>query len=62
MIKPQPFKYQCPQCGYSKIVKPKSDALNPVDWINSCPKCKTHMNKMKLNLLEKIFNIGYTNT
>lgn len=30
MIQPLPFKYVCPKCGYSKIVKPKSDALNEV--------------------------------
>jgi len=55
MIKPQPFKYKCLHCGYSKIIKPKSDVLNPLDFINECPKCKSKMDKVELNMLEKIF-------
>ncbi|MCX6075664.1 MAG: hypothetical protein NTW78_02110 [Campylobacterales bacterium] len=39
MIAPQPFKYTCPQCGYSKVVKPESDVLSPKDLIRTCPKC-----------------------
>ncbi len=39
MIAPQPFKYKFMKCNYSEIVKPKSDILNPIDFINTCPKC-----------------------
>ncbi len=53
MIKPQPFKFKCIQCGYSKIVTPKSDVLNPADMISICPKCKSKMEKVKLNFLKK---------
>ena len=48
MIAPKPFKFKCPQCGYSKIVRPKSDVLNPTDWNSICPKCKATMNKVEL--------------
>lgn len=53
MIKPQPFKYQCSQCGYSKIVAPKSDVLNPLDFIDLCPKCQVKMRKVDMILLDK---------
>ena len=56
MVQPKPFKYKCPLCGYSKVVRPKSDVLNPADFINICPKCKTEMKKVELSLLDKIFN------
>ncbi len=39
MIAPQPFKYKFMKCNNSEIVKPKSDILNPIDFINTCPKC-----------------------
>ena len=58
MIKPKPFKYKCPQCGYSKIVRPKSDVIEPMNMMGICPKCKTRMTKKELNLLDKIFTIG----
>jgi endogenous inhibitor of DNA gyrase (YacG/DUF329 family) len=54
-IAPTSFKYKCPKCGYSKIVKPKSDAINPIEWNNICPKCKTQMERKELNVIEKIF-------
>jgi len=55
MIKPRAFKYKCKNCGFSKIVQPKSDVLNPLDFLNECPKCKNKMDKVELNILEKIF-------
>jgi len=57
MIQPQPFKYVCPKCNYSKIIKPKSDALNPMDMINSCPKCDTLMERKELNSLDNIISL-----
>ena len=53
-IAPKPFKYKCPQCGYSKVVKPKSDALNPMEMLSICPKCKSQMDKVELNILEEV--------
>jgi len=54
MIAPQPFKYKCPKCGYSKIVKPKSDAIDIVAMLNICPKCKSEMDRVELNILEAV--------
>lgn len=54
MIAPQPFKYKCPKCGYSKIVKPKSDVIDLVEMLNICPKCKSEMERVELNILETV--------
>lgn len=59
MIAPTPYKLVCPKCGYSKVVKVKSDCLNPEDLINMspiCPKCKEQMEKKDMNILDN-FNI-----
>jgi len=53
MTRPEPFKYQCPKCGYTKIVKPTSDILMPEE--NICPKCGTLMKYKKLNILQEQF-------
>lgn len=55
MIKQQPFKLVCPKCGHTKVVKPKSDVVNPLDFINTCPKCKSKMEKKELSFIDKIF-------
>ncbi len=39
MIKPNPYKLVCPDCGYYKIVSPKSDVLNSAIDLSLCPKC-----------------------
>ena len=57
MIAPKPFKFKCSKCGYSKIVKPKSDVVDPRDMMNICPKCNTKMNRKELNILDKIFTL-----
>ncbi len=57
MIQPKPFKWVCSKCGYSKVVKPKSDALNPVDMMSTCPKCKTKMERKELNVFDNITSI-----
>lgn len=57
MIQPKPFKFVCPKCGYSKIVKPKSDVLNPMDMMNICPKCNEKMRRRELNVLDNILSI-----
>jgi Zn finger protein HypA/HybF involved in hydrogenase expression len=54
MIQPKPFKYKCPKCGYTKVVKPKSDALNPIDILMTCPKCKSDMDKVDLSFFDKL--------
>ena len=55
MIAPQHFKYQCTQCSYSKVVKPKSDVINPIDMNNICPKCKAKMEQKVLTIIDKLF-------
>lgn len=57
MIQPQPFKYLCPKCGYSKTVKPKSDVLNPLDFISTCPKCNSKMERKELNIIDDITDL-----
>ena len=54
MIAPQPFKYKCPKCGFSKIVKPKSDALSPIDMMRTCSKCQSEMERVTLNVVDRI--------
>lgn len=54
MIAPQPFKFKCSQCGFSKVVKPKSDVINPITMIDICPKCKSKMKKVPLNFFDKL--------
>lgn len=56
-IPPKPFKYVCSKCGFSKIVKPKSDVLNPIEMMNDCPKCKNKMHKKELGAFDNIKSI-----
>jgi len=57
MIVPEPFKYECPKCGDTKVVKPKSDVINPLDFSSVCHKCGAEMQKKTLNLFSKLFQI-----
>lgn len=57
MIQPKPFKCVCPKCGYSQVVKPKSDVLSPLDTMNICPKCQTKMEHKELNAFDLIISI-----
>lgn len=38
-IKPRPFTYICDECGWSKTMAPRSDALRPGEWLDRCSKC-----------------------
>ena len=57
MIQPKHFKYLCPKCGYSKEVKPKSDVLNSMDLISSCPKCSEKMVRKEVTSFDNIMSI-----
>ncbi|OOL34507.1 hypothetical protein BOO94_28235 [Pseudomonas sp. FSL W5-0299] len=46
-IKPKPFAFECGECGWKKVVAPKSDCLGPADWFDRCPKCGNEKLKMK---------------
>jgi Zn finger protein HypA/HybF involved in hydrogenase expression len=54
MIAPQPFKLKCLKCNYSKVVAPKSDVVNPFDFISTCPKCHNSMQREELNILDRL--------
>lgn len=38
-FKPRPFTFECEDCGWTKKVAPRSDALAPGEWVDHCPKC-----------------------
>lgn len=38
-VKPRPFTYVCDECGWRKTVAPRSDALQPGEWLDRCSKC-----------------------
>lgn len=57
MIQTKPFKFECPKCGYSKVVKPKSDAMSPMDIRNTCPKCNSKMQRKELNTFDSLASI-----
>lgn len=54
MIQPNPYKFVCLKCGYSKTIVPKSDAIDPKDIINYCFKCNCVMEKKELNAWDKL--------
>jgi len=40
-IPPPPFTLRCPDCGWSRTVIPRSDALfKGIDWFECCPQCQ----------------------
>jgi len=53
MIQP-PHKLKCQNCGYSKVVRSKSDALEIIDFHQKCPKCNKWMEKTTLSQLDTI--------
>ena len=55
-IQPKPYKLICKKCGYFKIVKHKSDVYDIVSSI--CPKCKSKMKKVTVNILDILINQG----
>lgn len=59
-VRPNPYKLECPKCGYSKIVSPKSDVFSPKDLVNMspvCPKCGEKMERRSVDILDSIFGI-----
>lgn len=38
-VRPQARTYSCPACCWSKTVAPRSDALAPSEYFESCPVC-----------------------
>lgn len=56
MIASEPFKYECQKCGYTKVVKPKGDVINPLDFSSVCPKCGSEMQRVSCSIIDKIFS------
>ena len=63
-VKPKPFSYSCPDCGWKKVVFPRSDVLLPGEHYARCPKCGSkslNLGEVKgvaelgLGLLRKLF-------
>lgn len=57
MVKPLPYKVKCPKCGYSRIIKPKSDVMIEEAVLTICPICKCGMTREELNFVDKFFMI-----
>lgn len=58
MIKPKAFKKVCENCGFSKLVKPKSDALSAADLMPfKCPKCGAKFQIKELNAVDKMLSL-----
>ena len=61
-MKPRPFKMKCPKCSYSKIIQLSRDTLDVTDMIEiskKCPYCSVKMERVEMNLFDKIFNIKF---
>lgn len=62
-FRPNPYKLECPKCGFSKIVAPKSDVLdfNDLQAMNPiCLKCKFEMRRKpikKSSVVDSFLNI-----
>lgn len=55
MIPPKPYKLKCPKCGYSKVIRLKSDALGAEDMVTMspiCSECGGEIERVKLNVIE----------
>ena len=44
--------FKCPKCSYSKIIKQKSDVINPLAIITTCPKCASEMEEIELDIFD----------
>lgn len=58
MMAPLPFKYVCPKCGHTRVVKIQSDCLSPEDFLMldpTCPKCQIEMERKELGFFDKFF-------
>ncbi len=55
-VQPKPYKVKCEKCGYTTVVRPKSDVLDIRDLAKQiCPKCNIDMKIVDMNLLDKMF-------
>lgn len=61
-IRPNPYKLVCINCGFSKIVAPRSDAFSSKDLIAMCPVCSRCGNKMERKNIDKFSFINLFNS
>lgn len=57
LVSPKPFKFVCPNCDYSKTLKPKSDVLNSLDFLLTCLKCNSKMEIKEINIIDDIIDL-----
>lgn len=51
-VKPQPWAYECGQCGWRKITSPKGDCIMDSS-METCPKCSSHyISRVELTMSE----------
>lgn len=46
-IRPGPITYTCATCGWTKTLRPRSDALQPGEFFSECPSCGSREVKME---------------
>lgn len=57
-IRPSPITYRCTACGWSKTVRPCSDALMPGDYYDRCPNCShADLEIHKASLSAQVFSL-----
>lgn len=56
-VQPKPFSLICPKCGFSKVVQPKSDVVEPLEMVSLCSKCDFLMEKKKLDFFDSVKSI-----
>ena len=57
MIRQSPYKAKCLKCGKTRIVHPKSDAIDLRDML--CKKCGAIMRECEMNIIEKLLYKGF---
>jgi Zn finger protein HypA/HybF involved in hydrogenase expression len=51
-VKPQPWVYECDDCGWRKVMAPQSDCIMDAP-IACCPRCKSNfISKVEVSLAE----------
>ena len=51
-VKPQPWVYECDDCGWRKVMAPKSDCIMESP-IKSCPRCNSsYISRIEVSIAE----------
>lgn len=57
MITPKPFRYIWSKCPFEKVLSPKNDVINPLDYNSTCLKCESEMERKELNAFDIAFGL-----